>query len=365
MMSFYRRVSFFGFIRVSAMLVCLVGVPELVYAQNCRDSDRPFVSIYFENDIFFGTDQSYTDGVKLLRARCLEKGDDEEKPELQPPRWVPAEFFRRKFGPSCFEDPDTCWRWWGGWTIGQNMYTPQDIRDSTIIEDDRPYGGWLYIGKVLYIFRPDQLDQKATLHAFELDVGVTGVPSLAKQAQTFIHAHISPKSPNPEGWEHQIRFEPTVQLQYTGRQRTLDGKKKSGQRFFDLLPEWNLLLGNVFTYAGAGGTARLGHNLGDDFGSPRNVAVAPGMGERSKWEYYLFGGFTVRVVAHNIFLTGGIRRDSPHTVGKEYLVGDVEVGGFLRYKRYAVTFRWVRRSPEFNKRIIFQEYGAINVTLLL
>src|SRR2546430_7064985 len=44
-----------------------------------------------------------------------------------------------------------------GYTVGQNIYTPRNIRSSIALTYDRPYAGWLYFGMIL-----QRQDRKST-----------------------------------------------------------------------------------------------------------------------------------------------------------------------------------------------------------
>ena len=350
-----RGASVVGMVMV-ALTWCLLTSPEL-FAQTYDRGENSFWSIYFENDTFYDTDQSYTSGVSIVWIKSVNEAGEHW--------WLPEDLLRRTFTPSRKEDARLAWEWSGGWVVGQTFYTPQDISIAEIVEDDRPYGGWLYLGKQLHLSRPDvgyRGEVKATQHTFEVDVGVTGNWSFAEQVQTFIHAGIAKGATEPEGWDHQIGNGPGVVLRYTGRQRSLEWIARN-RRVVDLVPEWTLVAGNIFTYGGAGLTLRAGLNLGNDFGPSRIQPVAPMM-TRRRWELYGFASVGTRAVAHNVFLDGRWFGADPHRVSKEHVVADAEVGAFARFKRVAASFRWVRRTPEFQERKIYQEYGALNLTIL-
>ena len=345
--------------------ICFLGLASAptgsagLAAQTFERGENSFWSLYWENDTFYDTDQSYTNGSRIVfSVESLDPGENRW--------WLPDDLVRRVFQPSCDIDPDLCWEWSGGWVIGQNFYTPQDITIADLIEDDRPYGGWLYLGKMLHVSRPDVGDLgdfKATQHTFEVDVGVTGDLSFSDETQTFVHEHVATGAPEPRGWDHQIQTEPGIVLQYVGKQRAIQWTAFD-RRAFDVIPEWTVVAGNIFTYGGGGVTARLGWNLGDDFGPSRIQPVAPMMARQGDFEAYGFASVGARVVAHNIFLDGGWFGDDPHTVSKEGVVGDAELGAFVRFKRIGASFRWVRRTPEFRERRISQEYGALNLIIL-
>lgn len=339
---------------IVAILWIGLACSSICHTTYAQSSPRSFVSLYWENDVFNDTDQSYTNGVRVSWAYPL-------SPDAGP--WWDPGVFGELFYLDCRRDSRRCWRRFSGWVAGQTMYTPQDITIPTVIPDDRPYGGWLYLSKQAIFARPHNLSRPAMQHSFEAAVGLLGPLSAAEQTQTFVHRYISPASPEPEGWAHQIKTEPGVVLRYGGKVRALELIWR-GKRLFDVLPTWEGVAGNVFTYAQGGGMLRAGWHLGDDFGLSRIEPVAALMGQRSRFEAYVFGGVMARAVAHNIFLNGSLLRGGAPTVSREPLVADIEGGVFVRVRGIAASFRWVRRTPEFKERRIYQEYGAWNITLL-
>jgi hypothetical protein len=83
---------------------------------------------------------------------------------------------------------------------------------------------------------------------------------------------------------------------------------------------------------------------------------------RRKWEVYLFAATEGRAVGRNIFLDGNTFKDS-HSVDKETLVYDWEVGLVVRRGRFAFSYRVVSRSPEFVLQEEPQRYGSVSLTV--
>ncbi len=83
-----------------------------------------------------------------------------------------------------------------GFAVGQELFTPEDLRETEPIKGDRPYVGWLYVGGIFEL-----RGTQSRLHS-EIDIGGTGELSLAEQGQTYVHDQTG--STHPEGWKHQI-----------------------------------------------------------------------------------------------------------------------------------------------------------------
>jgi len=63
-------------------------------------------------------------------------------------------------------------------SIGQNIYTPEDLERSDLIQDDRPYAGITYLAIGFHSKNSHRMD------SLELDLGIVGpipMPSSAKK----------------------------------------------------------------------------------------------------------------------------------------------------------------------------------------
>ena len=92
-------------------------------------------------------------------------------------------------------------------TLGQNIYTPEDLSATTLIEEDRPYAGWLYLGFGLVGNQGDHRYDK-----IELEIGMVGPASGAEDVQTSWHQRFGFR--DPKGWRHQLKNEPGLNLYY-------------------------------------------------------------------------------------------------------------------------------------------------------
>jgi hypothetical protein len=165
------------------------------------------------------------------------------------------------------------------------------------------------------------------------------------------------------GWDHQIPQEVGFYLRYNGTRRLfLDHVKGPVPFSVDGVGSVEAALGNIETYAQAGGMLRLGRNMG-----PPNSILGPTMmntmsmtqeqlrGSMTEerdclWvllECYLFVGATGRAVGYNAFVEGTMFRDS-HGVSKEPFVYDLTWGFRLRGKSMQIDYTFVRRSREFS-----------------
>jgi len=320
-------------------------------ASTQRARSAPVVTLYVENDAFFdGTDRYYTSGVKLswLSADLTDWGWTGWRKTV-----VDAlPFVNRPEGQKNF-----------GFAIGQNMYTPANLTVRTPDPTDRPYAGWTYLELAFVSKTPVIAD------TISLQLGMVGPDSYAAQTQTLVHELIG--DPEPQGWDHQLHNEPGVNLIYERRWR-LYARSLDDTLGLDLVPHAGASLGNVQTYANAGGTLRFGFNLPSDFGvdtiRPGSVGSAPvddldpRVAPNRNFSIFVFTGVDGRAVARNIFLDGNTFRSSP-SVDKEPLVADLSAGlGFIA-GRWQFTFTQVRRTREFKTEPVpFDNFGSITVS---
>jgi len=231
-------------------------------------------------------------------------------------------------------------RSWGV-SLSQYMYTPSDISIAELMEEDRPYGGWLYIGMLLMSIDNDEMDM------MELDVGVTGPASLCNEVQTGVHKLID--SQTPYGWDNQINTELGINIIYQKRYRY------RYSNYLDFIPHYGGSLGNIFTYVGVGGIVRAGYNLPDDFGILR---MEPTTRNVEGFRCYVFADIHSRYVVRNIFLDGNTFEDS-HRVDKESFVADGGVGVGIGYSNFEVIYAGNIRSKEFKGQEEVNSFGTI------
>ena len=328
-------------------------------------SDKPggcFANLQIENDLFGnGADRHYTHGMRLSVAVPAPAKLD-TKPDtcliFDDQARAGGDILQMLFG-KLFLLPDR--KRHVEAILGQSIFTPEDIRRTDLISDDRPYAGWLYAGLALSTERPR--GDARMLDNFELDIGVIGPMSFAREVQTTWHELIG--SPKPRGWDHQLKNEVGVLATYE-RKFPLPRIDLGGLEA-ELMPSAGVALGNVYTYGAAGMTLRLGDNVPYDYGPPR---IRPGLqgssftpsGPEGGFGWYVFAGLEARAVARNIFLDGNTFRNS-HSVDKRPLVGDLQAGFVLRFDWGSLAFTNVFRTKEFDGQREADEFGSINLSV--
>jgi hypothetical protein len=303
------------------------------------DLERGTFSFVFENDLFYDTDRSYTNGIRFSwQAPPYETVDW----AVRAARWLPL-----------FPDEGSVRV---NFALGQNMYTPRDIDVRNPPLDDRPYAGWLYGSIGLIAETGQRLDQ------LELTIGVVGPASLAEQTQKLVHKAVG--SGEPKGWDTQLKDEPGIVLTYQRSWRGFVSDTIAGFGF-DVTPHVGGALGNIFTYANGGMTLRFGNYLPLDYGPPRIQPSLPGSGffiPHEGFGWYFFAGVEGRVVARNIFLDGNTFRDS-RSVDKEPLVGDLQFGVAMTWQDVRLSYTHVLRTREFDGQRRGDNFGALSLSV--
>lgn len=320
-----------------AAIMLLGLIPAAAVAEG--QADAAVFSLTIENDIFANTDRHYTNGVRLA---WLSSANSTAQWVLDAARMFPL-----------FPEGGTVRT---GYAVGQSMYTPNDITIGNPPRDDRPYAGWVYGSAEVVAETGNRLDKLA------LTVGMVGPSSLAERTQKYVHEAI--QADYPEGWHTQLKDEPGIILTYQRSWRRFAADTLVAGLPFDLTPHVGGAIGNIFTFANAGLTLRIGDNLPLDYGTPRIQPSLPGSGffePADGFGWYLFAGIEGRVVARNIFLDGNTFRDS-RSVDKNPLVGDLQFGFAIAWGDVRLSYTHVFRTPEFQGQDIGDDFGAISLS---
>lgn len=324
-----------------------------------EDEQRSIYTFQVENDVFnrlSPTDRDYTSGFRLgwLSPAITD----------MPAGWVALTTIPTFFG----EGPsDSVIRRFGV-SVGQNIYTPDDVFTGQPIYNDRPYAGWLYASFALqYTYkrhdRKTGSDEPVRLDTLQLDLGLIGPAAGGEFVQNNFHNLIGVARAN--GWANQLHNEPTAGFTFerrwrTGRYTVIEDPKLE----VDFIPRIGGALGNVAIYGDVGGTARIGKNLHDDFGPTRARPALPGseafIGDGS-FGWYLFAGIDGQVVGRNIFLDGNTDGNSLRVSHRPF-VAEAQVGLAVTYHGVRVTYTQVLRTPEFYEQNRFTQFGSLNVT---
>ncbi|MBB4634159.1 lipid A deacylase LpxR family protein [Longimicrobium terrae] len=226
--------------------------------------------------------------------------------------------------------------------LGQRLYTAR-VDNAQPTPGSRHFAGWLYVGGT------GQVVNGPVRHTFGAEVGVTGPPSLAAQLMKTVHSIGG--FWNPDGWDHQLGFEPGVTLRY-GVERRLAEARVGGGRAAEVAVHAGAGAGNVYTGAQAGLQARAGLRLPDAWTAARQRGPS----------LYVTGGVEGAAVARNLFLDGNTFSGEPPRVHRKPLLANANWGIGAVVGGASLEYRVRTRTREYREEPGGHTYGSFEVT---
>lgn len=318
----------------------LIFIAPFTYAED--PDQRDAYAFYLENDSRNiggpGSDQAYSNGMKFSYIYAQGKT----------PKWAVPTLDRFKI----LENRAKYSKINFGISLGHQMYTPSNKSEIELVEDDRPYAAWLYLGFAA------SLKEKTTEQFVEVDIGTVGPSALGKEVQNNFHQLIGVA--DAKGWKNGIKNEPTLQLFYQKRFKIVLSKN------LEFIPFYGAGLGNVLVGGHLGGMIRIGSHMPDDFGTSRPSASdgnsfisATSSTKNERYGYYFFGTARGNFVERNIFLDGNTTQDS-HRVKKIPLTFETEFGAALHLSYGAIVWRFVTKSPEYEEKKELNSFASVS-----
>ncbi len=330
-------VKFFqaGFVLVAFVLT--IVIPAFAAEERVTEDDKGIFNVVIENDVFAGSDRDYTNGIRFSWL----------SPEKNMPKLARSIARRLPLADDGNQRISVA--------AGQSMFAPEDIGRRIPDPRDHPYAGWLYgsVGMVT--------DTGNTLNNVMLTVGVVGPLARAEQTQKFIHRYTG--SPQPKGWDSQLKNEPGVIFTYERKWRKIYEFSPFGLGA-DVTPHVGFNLGNINTDASIGTTFRLGYDLPADYGPPRIRPSLPGSDffiPTKTMGGYLFTTVAARAVARNIFLDGNTFRDGPG-VDKKNLVNSLQLGAAITLGQTRLSYTHVLLTEEYSSQRRKPAFGALTLS---
>ena len=132
-----------------ARICILIILYALFLPVSAWPKDLQTLQVFYENDLFSGTDEYYTNAVQItwLSSDLSQYEDDARLPKWSMPVIKAIPFSG---------DPKSLHN--VGIIFGQQIYTPSDTQTTTVFENDRPYAGFLYGGLALHSKTDSKLD---------------------------------------------------------------------------------------------------------------------------------------------------------------------------------------------------------------
>lgn len=341
---------------LALLLAAIPGVPAWARpgceASEPRSLAGSTLNVRVDNDLFggIGQDQGYSNGimVTLVSPNLVDYADDPCLPDI-------ARQLNRYLNwiyPEGVEDQNMVLG------IGQALYTPADRERTDLITDDRPYAAALLVSLGYNARSGDRL------RTTQLRFGLVGPAARGEQVQNGVHRLIGTDRFN--GWNHQLRNEPVLQLIHERRYRWIARPVSNGWGW-DAIGHWGASVGNFATYANAGVEWRFGYHVPDDFGSAplrpageNSSPVGPKRG-RDDWSGHAFVTADARCVLYDITLDGNTFKSS-HSVDKRSLVADLGYGVAVTHGPWKLAFARYHRTREFRGQKEVPVFGSVTIS---
>ena len=315
------------------------------------DERRTFC-FYVENDVCADSDDQYTSGLKLTWSRYGLSGLPKD---AWAHRWLYPIVNRLGFKDISGSEIALTF------SIGQNIYTPEDIETSALITDDRPYAG------ITYAEIGFHRKSYSRMHTFGVCAGIVGPHSYAEELQTLGHDILDGDETN--GWDHQLEDEPVVCGIYDYKRKLFQANLGRGVGG-DVICNTGGGIGNLKTFYNIGILARYGLNVPNDFG---NFPIQPATcfngqlkgssrgNSKKRFGIHSFMSAGAQVVFHDILLDGNTFRDS-HSVDKKPVVGIFTGGIGLIYGRIKTVVAYVVRTKSFETQKDPDVFGSLSIS---
>lgn len=239
--------------------------------------------------------------------------------------------------------------------IKQEIYTPDKKYDYdfTPPTNDILFGAALYANLSFVSRTRDFMEQ------FSLDIGIVGPYAFGKQVQNGVHRITNNRE--ALGWNvGALKSEILVNLHYG-----LIWRWVFIEDFFDVLPQFQISLGNAYTAASAGIKFRVGYGIKNDFGAQklksRFIQNIAGDGLKI---YGVFG-LSGSVVGRDMFVEGNTGKNAPKSpVTINRFLYEVEVGAMIGWKYLSFGYIWTSEYPRFKEQNGHHKYGSLRLEIM-
>lgn len=301
------------------------------------------LSFFFENDVFAGTDQHYTNGIMF---RWLSAEIDAEGSGRPLPLWFQR--LVRTLSPR----NDKEYKHAFSASLGQKIFTPEDISQTEPGPEAQPYAG------VTYMEVGIQSRSLKRLDSYVLSLGIIGEHSYAGSLQVLIHRLF--KFTTPMGWESQLKDEFIFNMYYEtiSRRARMGGTEGFG---LDVFTDMGAGVGNGFVGAGGGLMLRTGWNLPMDFGPSLMLPRGEALFAQKKLAVTFFSAFNASYVLHDIVLDGTFNTDIPLPPRKS-IYGEISAGIEIYSGRFKIVWSGVLWNKRLRTQLRPHIYGSINLS---
>lgn len=217
----------------------------------------------------------------------------------------------------------------GGWSFGNEMYTPDDLRNMGIPTGDRNWDGYTYLEKSLW-WPSAQSDKRR----IAIRLGAVGNASGSRWLQQFVHRDIG-LGTFPT-WATTNPSEPAAEIIYSHHNyNTLDTFIGISQ----LETAYGVRVGNVITQAFLSQSLRRGFDA-----------------------FYAVAELEGRAVLYNTFLDGRLFQDNVYTVDRVPFVAEFSAGLGTNISCYTIELVYRYLTEEFENQDGRHVFGDLRVS---
>lgn len=281
-----------------------------VYGQNITSQDyylqdsRSYFSLQFDNDTYYYTDYYYTYG---LEAKY-------KLPAFSRVPWT-------GIIPKVKEAMDLT----SELILSQRLYTPQNIRDTLVQFNDRPFSATLELDQRFMSYHENGLSFITTIR-----LGIMGPAAGGEALQRLIHDWIN--SPDPQGWDYQLKNGVIINFDFLVSYPIIHNKT------LNLSILASARLGTLFDELGAG--------MNFSFGNTRKSDI-------KKLKYYLTLDATTKLVGYNALLQGGL-----FTENDPYVLSYSQITPFVFSANMSIGVSWYGVGLSIGHNFLSREFDS-------
>jgi len=305
------------------------------------------ISFVFENDLFAGTDQHYTNG---LRLEWLTEPLDTNTTNFSN-SYTKLLYKGVDALPLLHLDPTKKHN--AGMSVYQMMYTPEEINTTEPNYDDIPYAGHLMFSFFLFEYNEDVYDE------YKLQLGVIGPASGAETVQKSIHK-LTDSTP-PLGWYTQLETQLTLGIAYDHGRRLLEKKIFWGLQT-DIIGNYGGQLGNFISGLNTKLDLRIGQNYPKNFntyfpGSISDSALLSLQEYKQGFGWSFTGSMSLDGIAY-FYITDS---DPQYNLDRALFHGGYIFSASLYYQQFVLSVAKQSRVALSDKPEKSLQYGAVSL----
>ena len=242
-------------------------------------------------------------------------------------------------------------------SLNQELYTPDkkyDYNDRAVpLRDDILFGAGLYANLSFLSRTRDFMEQ------FSLDIGLVGPKAFGKQVQNGVHRLTN--NGEAKGWDYYgLKSEILVNLHYGFIYRWV-----FIEDFFDVLPYFQISLGNAYTALNVGARFRVGYGIRNDFGLQKlKSRFAQNIVDDGLKIYAVFG-INGSIVGRDMFVEGNTGKNAPKSgVKLNRFLYEIEFGAMIGWKYLSFGYIWSNESLRFKGQNGHHKYGSLRLEIM-